>query len=55
MPDISMCKNDTCPLKKSCYRFMATPGMRQSYSVFEYKIINDNHITCDGFMSNNRE
>jgi len=31
MPDITMCKNDQCPLKDKCYRFTAKPSMRQSY------------------------
>ena len=26
MPDISMCKNETCKLKKECYRYMAEPS-----------------------------
>ena len=55
MPDISMCRNDGCPLRKSCYRFTAIPSpFRQAYTHFEYKEIN-NHLMCDGFMSNNRE
>jgi hypothetical protein len=26
MPDISMCTNEECPLKESCYRYNATPS-----------------------------
>jgi hypothetical protein len=26
MPDIAMCKNETCKLKKDCYRYMAEPS-----------------------------
>ena len=26
MPDFTMCVNDECPSKSSCYRFVATPG-----------------------------
>ena len=37
MPDISMCANKDCPLRESCYRFKAEPGMYQTYSSFEYK------------------
>ena len=38
MPDIAMCKNETCPLKKSCYRFLAIPfEPAQCYAEFEYK------------------
>ena len=33
MPDISMCKNETCKLKKECYRCMAEPSKYwQSYA-----------------------
>lgn len=32
MPDISMCANKKCKIKKDCYRFMAKPNpYRQSY------------------------
>ena len=36
--DISMCLNNTCPLKDSCYRFTAKASERQSYSNFQYEI-----------------
>lgn len=53
MPDISMCTNDRCPIKVGCYRFTAIPGvMLQSYSSWEFKIVNGNHITCDGYWNN---
>jgi hypothetical protein len=35
MPDITMCSNDECVRK--CYRRLATPFIRQSYSLFEPK------------------
>ena len=36
MPDITMCKNDNCPLGVSCYRYNATPSQHiQSYAKFE--------------------
>lgn len=32
MPDITMCKGGKCPLKKSCYRYLAKPTpKRQAY------------------------
>lgn len=37
MPDISMCKNNECPLKETCYRFKATPSCHQAYADFNYK------------------
>jgi len=55
MPDIALCNNETCPLKKSCYRYMAKPNeYLQTYSTFEWRE-HHNHLMCDGFMSNNRE
>jgi hypothetical protein len=38
MPDITMCKNDNCPLTVSCYRYNAKPSQLQSYAKFEPKI-----------------
>ena len=33
-PDISMCHGDNCPIKETCYRFMAIPDdLWQSYFV----------------------
>ena len=35
MADISMCKNERCPLKSKCHRYTATPcPYRQSYGNF---------------------
>lgn len=32
MADISMCVDEKCPMRKSCYRFMAKPNeLLQSY------------------------
>jgi hypothetical protein len=36
MPDISMCKNEDCPVKNNCYRFLAKPSFLQSYGLFIY-------------------
>lgn len=34
MPDITMCMNTSCELRKSCYRYRANPSKyRQSYSL----------------------
>jgi len=36
MPDITMCNNKSCVLRKNCYRFMAKPNEhRQSYCFFK--------------------
>jgi hypothetical protein len=32
MPDITMCEGKDCPLKETCYRYLADPSRyRQSY------------------------
>ena len=31
MADITKCKGTDCPLKESCYRFLAMEGLRQSF------------------------
>jgi hypothetical protein len=36
MPDITMCKNNNCPMKNDCYRYTAIPNAYQSYSLFEF-------------------
>jgi len=45
MPDISLCRNDTCPLKEQCYRFMATKDKHQWYADFKFEDGN-----CEYFM-----
>jgi hypothetical protein len=36
MPDISMCMNDACPSRATCYRHEATPNpWRQAYTAFQ--------------------
>lgn len=36
--DISMCANNGCPLKCTCYRFQVEPNKQwQSYADFKYK------------------
>lgn len=47
MPDISMCCNDSCTIKNSCYRYIANPStFRQSYTSFSQN--EDN--SCDHFI-----
>lgn len=31
MPDITMCADEQCPKRKTCYRFIAAPSGRQAY------------------------
>lgn len=36
MPDITMCLNDRCHLKLSCFRYLAEPNQwKQSYSMYK--------------------
>lgn len=35
MPDISLCQNEKCLMKKTCYRFTAVPSIRQVYADFK--------------------
>ena len=36
MPDITMCRNQFCPIKDRCYRWTAEPNPRwQSYAWFK--------------------
>lgn len=45
-----MCDNNTCPSRKSCYRYTATPNeYRQTYSLFEVK---EDSNKCESYISN---
>lgn len=35
MPDISMCMNEECTQKETCYRYKAKPSNWQSYADFK--------------------
>ena len=35
MVDITMCINDSCNIKLNCYRYMAKPSSRQTFTRFE--------------------
>lgn len=36
--DISMCNSKDCPLKETCFRFLAIPSLvYQSYADFKYE------------------
>lgn len=53
MPDISMCKNETCPSRFKCYRYQATPSKYlQCYASFAPK---DGEDKCDYFWATDRE
>ena len=49
-PDISMCKNKTCPLRNTCYRFIAKPNpWAQTYSDFRWKSEEEGKVTCEDY------
>jgi len=50
MPDITMCKGKDCEAKVTCYRFTATPSMRQSY----FKVSPHENGGCKYYINHNR-
>ena len=56
MANIAMCANESCPLKLSCYRYMAKPDQEwQSYARFEWKKDENGVIHCPAFWKLNTE
>lgn len=55
MPDISMCMNNTCPLRDKCYRYRAVPDKYwQTFAGFSPKTIDIGAGTitkCDHFWN----
>lgn len=55
MPDISMCANYTCPLRKNCYRYRAIPtDGYQTYADFKpterfMEPTKDKVLECEAF------
>lgn len=52
MVDYTLCTNDKCPYRETCWRWLKKPGgspddLRQSYSHFEWKK-HDCYIPVDG-------
>lgn len=57
MPDITMCSNNNCPVRNTCYRHTAKPSEIQSYAVFQFDtgfigVLCDNRIAIDSPMAN---
>ena len=51
MPDIEMCGNQECPLRKECYRFTAIPSKDlQAYNYFKP----DEDGQCDYYWDNKK-
>lgn len=49
MPDITMCLNETCTLRKDCHRHEAKPNSYQSYAEFVPTKNDDGKETCKYF------
>lgn len=45
MPDLTMCNGGDCPLRKTCYRYRATPSFWQSY--FTAEVYDAEKKTCE--------
>jgi hypothetical protein len=45
MADITMCQNEDCPVKDTCFRYLATPSQYQSFYVFD----KDTKEPCDWY------
>ena len=55
MSDITMCTNEDCPLKESCYRKTAPINTEwQSYQLFEPNKI-DTNTFCDFYIDKNEK
>ena len=54
MADISKCSGKNCPIKEKCYRFTAQSGIRQSYILPPFEIIN-NQFKCELFWGEQSE
>lgn len=55
MPDVTMCKGSTCPMKSKCHRYRARPAYRQSYFAeppvtYGWGPPHDKYAHCDHFV-----
>lgn len=51
--DVAICTNNTCPLRKDCFRFNATPGQHPVYRRFEF-VDASGVYTCEHFVQMQR-
>jgi hypothetical protein len=51
MVDYTLCKDNKCPIKKACFRYMVSPGTYQSYFTETPYDIKDNK--CEYFIRMN--
>lgn len=56
MADITMCRNEDCPIKESCYRYTATASeYRQSYFFGSPSKIVDDKFECEYYWETKEE
>ena len=55
MPDITMCKTESCPIKKSCYRYMAKPTPEQQYCNIFLFLKKGDMVFCPHYKGMNYE
>jgi len=54
MPDITMCSNETCQLRLTCYRFTVPPtGKYQSFAFFT-PVKEEDTYTCEMYIDNRK-
>lgn len=41
MVDIAMCRRKDCPMKNTCFRYLAFPDERQTYLLIEKPILDE--------------
>jgi hypothetical protein len=51
MPDITMCKNNNCKNKDTCYRFTATPN--EHWQAYFAEPVLDKDNKCSYYIPNN--
>lgn len=55
MPDITMCINEFCGFKDTCYRYTANPNeFRQAYAEFKPKKGANGLLECDHYWKDTR-
>lgn len=52
MPDMALCRNQTCPSREHCYRFTAEPSCHQVYAQFTVRPKEDR---CDYYIPDKME
>lgn len=57
MPDITLCRGGTCPLRKKCHRYLARPyPIGQSYfAEVPYELRDTQTNECDYYWPEKRE